>query len=66
MVLNFWFSYLGVLVIDEMQISKAVSFDSNNLSVLGFTDLGDYTPEHQKNKQGDHALVFLFQLFKGK
>lgn len=49
-----------------MQISKGVSFDSQNLSLLGFTDLGDYTPEQQKKERADHALVFLFQPFRGK
>lgn len=58
--------YSGVLVIDEMQISKSVSFDSDNLSILGFTDLGEHTPEHQKMEQADHALVFLYQPFQGK
>lgn len=55
-----------MLVLDEMQISKGVSFDSQNLSVMGFTDLGDYTPENQKKERGDHALVFLFQPFRGQ
>lgn len=60
------FSSLGVLVLDEMQISKGVAFGSQNVSVIGFTDLGDYTPEDQKKEKGDHALVFLFQPFRGK
>lgn len=51
---------------DEMQISRGLSFDSDNLSILGFTDLGEYTPEKQKNERGDHALVFLFQPFRGQ
>lgn len=32
----------------------------------GFTDLGKYTPEHQQGEKGDHALVVMFQPFKGK
>ncbi|XP_051158562.1 uncharacterized protein LOC127279948 [Leptopilina boulardi] len=56
----------GVLVIDEMKISKSVSFDSDNLSILGFTDLREHTLEHQKMEQADHALVFLYQPFQGK
>lgn len=58
--------YLGVLVIDEMQISKSVSFDSENLSVPGFIDLIEHTPENQKKEQADHSLVFLFLPFRGK
>lgn len=49
-----------------MQISKGISFDSENLSILGFTDLGAYTPDNQKTKQADHALVLLFQPFRGQ
>ena len=32
----------------------------------GFTDLGKYTPKHQQGQKGDHALVVMFQPFKGK
>lgn len=35
------------------------------MSIFGFTDLGEHTPENQKNERGDHALVFLFQPFRG-
>lgn len=53
-------------MLDEMQLSKGVAFDSQSLSVLGFTNLGDHTPEEQKKQRGDHALVFLFQPFRGQ
>ncbi|OXU20162.1 hypothetical protein TSAR_000281 [Trichomalopsis sarcophagae] len=43
-----------------------VAFNRQNLKVEGFTDLGKYTPEHQKSVKGDHALVMMFQPFKGK
>jgi len=36
------------------------------LKINGFTDLGKHTPEHQKNIRGDHALVIMFQPFRGK
>lgn len=49
-----------------MQISEGVAFDSEKLAVIGFTDLGKHTPEKQKKERGDHALVFLFQPFRGK
>ncbi|XP_031781272.1 uncharacterized protein LOC116416548 isoform X2 [Nasonia vitripennis] len=56
----------GVLLVDEMKLSKSVSFNRQNLQMEGFTDLGIYTPEHQKGQKGDHALVNMFQPFKGK
>lgn len=56
----------GVLILDEIQISEGVSFDRDKLSFIGFTDLGDHTPEHQKKARADHALVFMFQPFRGK
>lgn len=43
-----------------------MSFDSDNLSILGFTDLGEHTSESQKKQLADHALVFLYQPFRGK
>lgn len=49
-----------------MQISEGVAFDSEKLSLIGFTDLGEHTLEKQKKERGDHALVFLFQPFRGK
>jgi len=33
--------------------------------VLGFTDLGNYTPEKQKDQLGNHALVLMYQPFAG-
>lgn len=40
-------------------------FDKKTLKINGFTDLGNYTPEHQKNIRGDHAFVIMFQHFRG-
>lgn len=31
----------------------------------GFVFLGDDTPAHLQNTRGDHALVFMFQPFRG-
>lgn len=56
----------GVLVLDEMKLSEGISFNSETLSVTGFTDLGKYTPEKQKDARGNEALVFMFQPFRGK
>lgn len=58
--------FVGTLVLDEIKLSEAISFDSSTLSFTGFTDLGKYTPANQRNVRGDHALVFMFQPFRGK
>ncbi|XP_071582487.1 uncharacterized protein [Temnothorax nylanderi] len=55
-----------VLLLDKMKLSKSLHFDRKNLRFQGFTNLGKYTPEHQKSKKGDHALVLMFQPFLGK
>lgn len=49
-----------------MKVSKTIALNRNNLQVEGFTNLGKYTPKDQVGKTGDHALVFMFQPFKGK
>lgn len=56
----------GILLLDEMKVSKTIAFNRNNLQIEGFTNLGKYTPKHQIRRKGDHALVFMFQPFKGK
>ncbi|XP_051158471.1 uncharacterized protein LOC127279868 [Leptopilina boulardi] len=56
----------GCLLIDEMQLTKSIHFNRTSLKMEGFTNLGDHTPEHQKGEAGDHALVIMFQPFKGK
>lgn len=55
----------GVLLIDEMKLTKTLGFNRDKLKLEGFTDLGRFTPLHQTGKKGDHALVFLFQPFQG-
>ncbi len=57
---------LGVLLLDEMKLKAGLSFNKSDLKVIGFTDLGKYTPETQKAELGDHALVIMFQPFQGK
>ncbi|XP_046407999.1 uncharacterized protein LOC124172599 [Ischnura elegans] len=49
-----------------MKLSKALSFDKKTLKLEGFTDLGDYTPLHQRNERGDHVLVLMYQPFRGR
>lgn len=58
--------FLGVILVDEMKLSTALNFNRTDLKFEGFTDLGEWTPEDQKEKKGDHALVFMYQPFKGK
>lgn len=65
MVIAYYNSFVGVLVIDEMKLTPDLKFDKHQLKVIGFTDLGEYTPANQINQEGDHALVFLFQPFRG-
>jgi len=49
-----------------MKLTKTLSFDRKKLKMEGFTNLGNYTPKHQQGQKGDHALVIMFQPFKGK
>ena len=48
-----------------MNLKETYAFDKNTFQVLGFTDLGDHTPEKQKDKLGNHALVLMYQPFAG-
>lgn len=57
---------IGVLLIDEMKLSPTLKFDSQTLKIRSFTDLGKYTPKLQASQKGDHALVCMFQPFRGK
>ncbi|EEZ99159.1 hypothetical protein TcasGA2_TC016158 [Tribolium castaneum] len=36
------------------------------MELLGFVNLGEYTPEKDRDSLGDHALVLMFQPFAGK
>lgn len=55
----------GTIMVDEMKVSPSKHFDKNRLQVMGFVDLGEYTPASQKDQLGDHALVIMFQSFAG-
>ncbi|XP_076287298.1 LOW QUALITY PROTEIN: uncharacterized protein LOC143212399 [Lasioglossum baleicum] len=59
------YCFMGVLLVDEMKLSQTLYFNRMNLKVEGFVDLGQHTREDQKTKKGDHALVLMFQPFKG-
>jgi hypothetical protein len=51
----------GVLMFDEVTISKNVEFRVDTCKIVGMVDFGSLTtPDHQST-EGDHALVFLFQ-----
>lgn len=58
--------FIGALLLDEMKLSPYLSLDKTTLNILGFTDLGQYTPETYKNVPGDHGLVLLYQPISGK
>lgn len=60
------YNFTGVLVLDEMAISEGVYFNKHNLTVGGFTDLGEWTPPHQVKERANEALVFMYQPFRGK
>ena len=44
--LNQYVYLSGSLLIDEMKLTKALAFNRKNLKVEGFTNLGEYTPQH--------------------
>jgi len=48
-----------------MALTPAVSFNKSTLEVDGLVDLGKFTPESQQNEMGDHALVIMYQPFRG-
>ena len=42
-----------------------MKLDKRTLDFTGFVSLGQHTPKHQQNMRADHALVFMFQPFRG-
>lgn len=64
--IRFLYIVIGCLLVDEMSVSEAINFDRKSMKFNGFVNLGDYTPDTQQNIRGDHALVFMFQPFRGK
>lgn len=49
-----------------MKLSDTLRFDRDSCQFHGFVNLGDHTPTSQANELGDHALVFMFQPFRGQ
>ncbi|KAK3913536.1 Transposable element P transposase [Frankliniella fusca] len=56
----------GTLLLDEMALTERVHFEGDSLKVHGLVNLGKYTPDEDKDKRGDHALVIMFQPFRGQ
>lgn len=48
-----------------MKITPYLTLSNETLEINGFTNLGKFTPEHQRNAVGDHGLVLLYQPFQG-
>ena len=63
--ISYIFLFLGSLLIDEMSITEALSLNRDTMTYCGFVDLGKYTPKNLENVRADHALVFMFQPFRG-
>ena len=51
---------LGILIFDEVKLREDIRFNSSTLKIDGFVDLGDETPDSNKNILANHALVFMF------
>ena len=60
------YQFAGCLLADEMSLDEGVTFDRNSFKVIGVVDLGHHTPYTERNKAGDHALVLMFQPFRGQ
>ncbi|XP_074114811.1 uncharacterized protein LOC141537612 [Cotesia typhae] len=55
----------GTLLIDEIALSEAVKLNTKTMEFNGFVNLGSYTPQNLINERADHALVFMYQPFRG-
>lgn len=55
----------GMLMFDELQISKNIDFRVDTGKIVGMVDFGDLTTAEHMRQEGDHALVFLFQPHRG-
>lgn len=69
MFLKLYFYSPGCLLLDEMALDEDVKYDASKCEVQGMVNLGqfnDQLSEKEKNKRGNHALVIMFQPFRGK
>ena len=48
-----------------MKLSEGISFDKSSKKVVGLVHLGKNTPESKEKDLADHALVLMFQPFRG-
>ena len=55
----------GILMFDEMQISKNIDFRVDTGKLVGMVDFGDLTTDKHVTEEGSHALVFLFRPHMG-
>ncbi|KAL1469413.1 hypothetical protein MTO96_041061 [Rhipicephalus appendiculatus] len=55
----------GVLMFDEMSVRKSVHIRESDMSLLGKVDFSEHTRPADREKDGDHVLVFLFRPFLG-
>ena len=51
----------GMLMFDEIQLSKHVDFRSDLQKTVGLVDYGPHTQPCNTYQEGDHALVFMFR-----
>lgn len=57
----------GVLLLDEINLRKAVAVCSKNLTYVGLTDFGNNGLQSTDiNDQATHGLVLMFQLLADK
>ena len=49
-----------------MALSKSIAVNKKTMKLRGFVDLGKHAPQNQKYERGDHALVFMYQPFRGR
>jgi Transposase protein len=55
----------GVLLFDEMQISKHLDFRAHSAELVGMVNYGELTEDMRRSVEGDHALVVMFQSHLG-
>lgn len=54
------------MLVDEMALESRTWFEKHSLEVHGLVDIGGLEDSTEKDKRGNHALVIMFQPFKGQ
>ena len=49
-----------------MKLSEGLSFDKSSKKVVGLVNMDKHTPESKEKDLADHALVLMFQPFRGR